>query len=313
MPEYRPNLFPEIEVGRWLKRNEYEFDEVKTLKSQIETIENEAKEKIAVLSEKIIQERERLNYLHGIITNTGTPLVKDMEIGLRLIFKDVINVDEKIPEEMNLQEDLQIKDELTTLLVEIKGLGGFPDESDIAQLVKFMIRRMREWYPRDIKGCFIVNHQRHIPPLERNNETVFTREQNDDSINNEITLFSSWQIYKLLKGMQKWGWDQRKVQEIFYQRGWFLGVPPFYEVIGKITNYYTQLNVVGVEITNGKLKVGDRIGYITQLEYLEEDIKSMQVDGKDVVEAELGQGVGIKTEYSKDSLKDAKQLYLVRS
>lgn len=311
LPEYRPNLFPEIEAGRWLKRDEYEFEEVKNLNSQIDTIENETKEKIAILNNKIIQERERLNYLHGIITKTGTPLVEDIEIGLGLVFDDIINIDEEIPEEMNLQEDLQIKDRSTAILVEIKGLSGFPSESDIAQLVKFMIRRMREWKQQDVRGCFIVNHQRHIPPLNRNNETVFTKEQNDDAVNNEIALFSSWQIYKLLKGMQKWGWDQMKVQDIFYQSGWFSGVPPFYEPIGKITNYYAQQNVVGVEIVNGKLKIGDRIGYITQLGYLEENIESMQVNGKNVVEANLGQGVGIKTEYSKDSIKDAKQLYLV--
>ena len=312
LPEYRPDLFPEIETGRWLKRDEYEFVEVKQLKSEVESIKEDAEKKIALLENEILQIRQKFDYMHGIITKTGTPLVIDIETGLKSIFHEIINVDEEIPNDKDLQEDLQIRDRPTTILVEIKGLTRFPDESNIAQLVKFMLRRTRE-LRSNIRGCFIVNHQRHLPPLERNNDTVFTEAQISDSVNNEITLLSSWQLFKLLDGMEKWHWDRRKVQEIFYQNGRFSGVPPFYELLGNIVNYYEKVNVLGIEITDGSLKSGDKIAYITERGYLEENVDSMQIDNQAVSEAKLAQGVGIKTKYGKDSLKGASQVYLVRN
>lgn len=312
LPEYRPNLFPEIETGRWLKRDEYEFAEVKQLKSKIESIKEDAEKKVALLKEEIIQIRQQFDHMHGIITKTGTPLVLDIQTGLKSIFDNIINVDEETPADKDLQEDLQIRDLPTTILVEIKGLGRFPDESHISQLVKFMLRRTRE-LRCDIRGCFIVNHQKHLPPLERNNDTVFTEAQISDAENNEITLLSSWQLFKLLNGLEKWHWDKRKVQEIFFQNGWFSGVPPFYELAGDIVNYYERVNAIGVEINNGFLKIGDKIAYITEREYLEEYIESIQIDGKTVSEAKLGQGVGIKTKYNRDSLKGANQVFLVRN
>jgi hypothetical protein len=50
------------------------------------------------------------------------------------------------------QEDLQILDASPTLLVEVKGLAGFPREDDTLQVVKYIPRRMKEWDGTDVAG-----------------------------------------------------------------------------------------------------------------------------------------------------------------
>jgi len=312
LPALRPNLFPELVSGKWLEKDDYEFETILQLKSKRTNIEEEAAKKIAEIDEKINQERERLGFLHRILTGTGDQFVKDIECTLKLIFDRVDNIDEQTPEGVNAQEDLQIKDKTEKLLVEIKGLSGFPTESDIAQLNKYIIRRIKEWNSTYVRGLFIVNHQRHIPPLERENDSAFTVEQINDATISRIALFTSWELYLLVKGMQKWKWHRRMIQDLFYQDGRFSGVPPFYKPIGTIVNYFEKRSATAIQISNDKLIKGSTIGYITPKGYYEEYVTSMQIDNKDVDEAIAGQGVGILTKYPKEMIKEGLQVYLVK-
>jgi selenocysteine-specific translation elongation factor len=63
--------------------------------------------------------------------------------------------------------------------------------------------------------------------------------------------------------------------------------------IGVVSDFFAHVVVAGIDIT-GTLKVGDKIhikGHTTDIEM---DITSMQIDNKNVTEAENGQSVGIK-------------------
>ena len=63
--------------------------------------------------------------------------------------------------------------------------------------------------------------------------------------------------------------------------------------IGKVSDFFAHVVVAGIEMTD-TLKVGDRIhikGHTTDIEMT---IDSMQIDNKNVVEAQKGQAVGIK-------------------
>lgn len=144
LPDLCPDLFPELVAGKWLERDDYEFETILQLKSERKKIEEEAAKNVKKIGEKIIRERERLGFLHGILIGTGGQLVKDTENTLKLIFDSVDNIDEQTPKDSNVQEDLQIKDKSEKILVEVKGLSGFPTESDIAQLNKYIARRMVE-------------------------------------------------------------------------------------------------------------------------------------------------------------------------
>ena len=160
LPDISPHLFPHIEGSQWVERDEYELDSVLKYKAKKIEVQQRAKRELEELDKKIVEERDKLGFLHGIITNTKDDLVESVKSSLEFIgFKQVIDVDKQILEqETNApkQEDLQVhKDKSPTLLIEIKGISGLPHESDTIQVVKYVPRRMKEWNRVDVRGVSI--------------------------------------------------------------------------------------------------------------------------------------------------------------
>ena len=63
--------------------------------------------------------------------------------------------------------------------------------------------------------------------------------------------------------------------------------------VGVVSDFFSHVVVAGINVTDG-LKAGDKIhikGHTTDIEMT---IDSMQIDNKDVTEAQKGQSVGIK-------------------
>jgi hypothetical protein len=307
LPDMSPHLFPHIK-GRWVERDEYEIDSVLKCKTDKIEVQKMAKRELEELDEKISEERDRLGFLHGIITNTGDDLVESVKSCLEFIgFEQVIDVDKRIQNQGTSapkQEDLQVHDKSPTLLVEIKGLSGLPREDDMMQVVKYLPRRMTEWKRTDVRGVSIINHQRNVPALERDNQNVFTKQQIEDAQHNDVTILTTWDLFLLTRGMMKWKWNLKAIQELFYQRGRMSNIPAIYKPIGKIVKYWEKPGAVGVQISENKLHKGERIGYVTSGGYLEEDVSSLQVESQDVEAAVPGQLAGIKTMYPKNVLRN---------
>lgn len=308
LPDISPHLFPHIEGYRWVEREEYELDSVLKYKANKIEVQQRAKREFEELDKKIVEERDKLGFLHGIITKTGTDLVESVKSCLEFIgFKQVIDVDKQILErDANApkQEDLQVhKDKSPTLLIEIKGISGLPHESDTIQVVKYILRRMKEWNREDVHGVSIINHQRNVPALERDNQNIFTKQQVEDAENHDFTILTTWDLFLLIRGMMKWGWDPKTIQELFYKSGRMPRLPTIYKPIGEIVKYWEKPCAVGVQISENKLKKGERIGYVTPEGYLEEEALSLQVENQDVDEVFPGQLVGIKTKYPKNLLR----------
>ena len=289
---------------KWVENNEYELDTILNYKTEKMKVNQRAKEKLEEIDKKILKEREKLGFLHGIITKSGDELVISVKKCLEFIgFKKVINVDEKIDNQERStlkQEDLQILDKSPALLLEIKGLSGLPRESDTMQVYKYIPRRMKEWDRTDVRGISIINHQRNIPPLERNNRNVFTKPQIDDADSNDITLITTWNLFLLVRGMVKWNWNPEVLQDLFYRKGILSKIPTNYLPVGKVVKYWKNLNVIEVKIDDNKIQKGQRVGYVTAKGYFEEYALSLKVENKNVIDAISGQTVGIKTEYSND-------------
>ena len=65
------------------------------------------------------------------------------------------------------------------------------------------------------------------------------------------------------------------------------------EIIGKVSDFFAQPVVAGIELT-APLKLGDKIhikGHTTDMELI---VDSMQINNVDVKEAKVGDSVGIK-------------------
>jgi hypothetical protein len=314
LPEIKPELFPFNEGSKWINRIDYELNEVKIIKSEIEKIIDEKEKLIFLLNQKIESIKEKYSSLFKILTKTGEDLVEAIEEVLNILdFKNVKNIDKEIESKntgLPRQEDLQILDIEPSLLVEVKGIIRLPREDDTFQIVKYITRRMKEWKKTTVRGLVIVNHQKNLPALDRE-VNPFTEQQIKDAKHNDFALITTWTSFLLVKGMLKHNWNKDNIRRKFYKSGMIDRIPEHYVFVGNIENYWEHHNVVGIKIESESIKIGDRIGYVLENDYLEEEIKSMQVEKVDRIEAKIGELVGIKTIFNKDELKKKIKVYKV--
>jgi translation elongation factor EF-1alpha len=66
--------------------------------------------------------------------------------------------------------------------------------------------------------------------------------------------------------------------------------------IGKITHYFSKINVGVLEITKGVLKIGDTIRIKGHTTDIYQKVESMQVEHKPVESAKKGDSVGLQVE-----------------
>ena len=64
--------------------------------------------------------------------------------------------------------------------------------------------------------------------------------------------------------------------------------------IGYVSKYFGQISVAAIEITAGKISVGDTIHIKGQTTDLNDEIKSMQIEHDNVENAKKGDSIGIK-------------------
>lgn len=70
------------------------------------------------------------------------------------------------------------------------------------------------------------------------------------------------------------------------------------EEIGKITHYFSKINVGILELSKGTLQVGDTIHIKGHTSDFYQKIESMQIEHDPVDKVKLGEPVGIKVENS---------------
>lgn len=80
------------------------------------------------------------------------------------------------------------------------------------------------------------------------------------------------------------------------------------ELIGKITHFFSKIEVGIVEITKGSLEVGDKIHVKGSTSDFEQDIKSMQIEHEQVEKAKKGDVIGLKV---KDKVREGDEVYKI--
>lgn len=312
--EIRPDLFPEITNSQWLYDKRYEHPEVLDLNNQISLIKKEADKQIEERSSKIEIERTRRKYLHDLISESGDALVDAVKESFeKLGFKKVVNMDqeESDSEDNDLKEDLQIQDYSPLLLIEVKGLAGGPSDEDARQCQKYIASRMKEYKRFDIKALSIINHQRNLSPHQRNNEMPFRQVILDNANKEEFGLLTTFDLYRLMRGFINNNWKHEQVKDIFYQTGRISPIPSHYTFVGEVINYFEEVEVVGIEIKESFVKLGDRISFEIHANFLEQNVESLEIDNKPVTQADKDSKVGIKTQFSKDQLRKGVKVYKV--
>lgn len=313
LPNLSPEKFPHFEGLRWVERPEYELLPVLEYKARQENIRKQAQAQVAEIEGKIDKKREEFSFLHGVLTKTGGSLARDVKSCLeQLGFPVVVDVDAE-PDRKALEEDLRIEEQSPVIVVEVKGLSGLPREDDAISVVKYVARRMRELDRRDVRGLVIVNHQRHLPPLDRNNKQVFTERQIADAENHSYTLATSWDIFRLIRGIEVLKWPLENVRSLLSTDGRMPGIPTHYEPVGKIVKFWPEAGAVSILIERGSISIGDRLGFVLPTEFLEQEITSLEIEQQKVTSASKDQKVGIGTTFNKEQLIRDAQVCLCKS
>ncbi len=68
------------------------------------------------------------------------------------------------------------------------------------------------------------------------------------------------------------------------------------EKIGKVFKYFREPSVAAIKIDRGKLTLGNKVRFEGENTDFEQEITSMEIEGKEVEEVGPGDDVGIKVE-----------------
>jgi len=170
---------------------------------------------------------------------------------------------------------------------------------------------MKQQQRTDVSGLAIINHQRSIPPAERQNDKVFTPQQMEDAQHHDIVLMTTWELFRLVRGAMDFGWPFEVLQGLFYGKGRKCPIPSHWEPVGHVAHFYDKSGVVSI-LLEGTLKVGDKIGLLLPTRYVEEAVSSLQVEKEAVEEAVSGKRVGHKTTRVRSEMKDGLPVFVVR-
>ena len=78
--------------------------------------------------------------------------------------------------------------------------------------------------------------------------------------------------------------------------------------IGKVTHYFSKIGVMAIQVAQDTLRVGDTIHVKGHTRDFTPKIDSMQIDGKEVGEAIVGQSVGLR---AKEHAREHDQVFKV--
>lgn len=313
LPSLAPEKFPHFEGATWTRRDEYELPGIVALREDIARIEETARGQVAELEAKIEIERQEFGYQHDLLIESGDALVTGVKAALeRLGLADVRDVDEERQEEgkgSTKREDLQVHAGSPTLLVEVKGVGGTPSEDEAMQVQKYVVPRIQEWTRMDVQGLSVINHQRHLPALQREHQTVF---QNDVLTNAEgrFGLMTTWDLFRLVRNAERLRWPTSVTRPLFYATGRIHCVPTHYKSVGVVDNFWERASALSIQL-EGELSVGDTIAFAGPVDYHEQQIDSMQLNSTNIDRATAPDLIGITTSLSKGRARPGWRVFQV--
>jgi putative protease len=79
--------------------------------------------------------------------------------------------------------------------------------------------------------------------------------------------------------------------------------------IGKVVGYFGKIGVAAIKITDGELRVGDKIKIKGHSTDFEQEVESMQMEHENVEKAEAGFDIGMKV---KEKVREHDIVYVVR-
>jgi translation elongation factor EF-1alpha len=78
--------------------------------------------------------------------------------------------------------------------------------------------------------------------------------------------------------------------------------------VGEVVKYFSKVGVAAIKMTDGTLRVGDRIKIKGHSTDFEDQVQSMQIDNRPVEKADAGQMIGVKV---KDRVREKDLVYKI--
>lgn len=317
LPRVAPKLFQLGGNATWPDDTPYQHPEVLNLRRKIAEVQSRAEAEVLELENLVENEGRRQQHLHTLLTGTGDDLVEAVLTTMRQLgFVDVVDVDEakrEAGQDDLKREDIHVRvDGRPTVLGEVKGIEGLPKEANSLQVAKYLIPRMKEWRTTDLRGLSVVNHQRHLPPLQRDNRNVFQGDVLANAEGQDITLLTTWDLFRIARSAAKLAWAFESVCPLFYVNGRADVVPSHYRSIGHIEAVWPQAQACAITLT-GELKVGDTVAVETPVEFEEFCVESMRLNDEDIAVGQPGERIGIKSSGTSDLLKKGRRVFAVVS
>ncbi|MNF63050.1 hypothetical protein D3C84_447410 [compost metagenome] len=311
LPEILPSLFPDIEKGKWTHLPEYELEQIIELETRKTLVIAETEKQLNSLQQEITKQRSANGWLHDLITGTGDDLVNAIKIALsELGFERVIDVDEiRDAEGKSRREDLRIEDGDPTLIIDIKGVGGKAGDDDLTQANKHAMINMKELNKTTIQGLSIINQQRHLPPLQRDNNEPFRQEILDFAVETGLGLLTTFDLYRMVLNKQRHGWLSSWVKPLFYGHQRIRATPTHYQYIGTVSKVFTE--VFGMHILENGIRIGDYLAVEGDIYFEEIEVESIQVNNVDVKSAKVGEPAGFKWRANAMRLREGMRVYAV--
>lgn len=311
LPEQLPHLFPDIEKGKWTHLPEYELEQILELEAKKTLVIAEADKELNRLTQEIAEQRSEDGWLHDLLTATGDDLVVAIKIALsKLGFQRVIDVDEiRDAEGKSRREDLRVEDHEPTLIIDVKGVGGKASDDDLMQANKHAMINMRELNITTIQGLSIINQQRHLPPLLRENNEPFRQEILDFAGETGMGLLTTFDLYRIVVNKQRHGWSSDWVKPLFYRHQRISPLPEHYQYVGNVSKVFSDF--FGMRILENRVEVGDYLAVEGDIYFEEVGVSSIQVDKVDVKSAEQGDPAGFKWPSNAIRLREGMRVYAV--
>lgn len=306
-PSIYPSLFPYSTTFNWKKEQDYWMPNHLDLVKETEVIEEEFKNRKEELEKRISDNETKFSFLHDIISETGDNLTNALVHYLKwLEFKNVEKYDKRNESTGALEEDIQVKMDDGLLIIECKGIGGTSTDADCSQISKIKHRRSKERGKFDVYALYIVNHQRYLPPLKRQNPP-FTEHQKQDAINDERGLLSTWQLFNLYFDIENGIISKQDARKLILNHGLIEFRPIGLTYIDEPKEIFNDGKVCIVNIEDVNLKIKDELLVEKNGKFEKAVILDIQDNGKSIQQVLKGEyGLKLNKKVAKKSILWAK-------
>lgn len=292
-PSISPDLFPFSTTFTWKENREYWLPNYEVLIEEKEQIIKDYEQKLSQKEKEISKNKDEYSFLHEILTETGDSLVNaTIEFLKWLGFSNVLNADHLKLEGRVLEEDIQIETEEGLIIIECKGIGGTSTDADCSQISKIKHRRCKQRNKFDVFAIYLVNHQRYLPPLQRNNPP-FNEIQIQDALSDERGLLTTWQLFNLYYEIKNGIISKEEARISLINFGLIEFKPSNITFIDEPSEFFKNGTICIINIKDIQLKIGDEILIEKNSKFKKAIIEDINLDNKSIDKCSNGE-IGIR-------------------